>query len=247
MQLLGELRDWTATEIGTVVAALTALFTAIGTALRAYFNFRQRAERRERLANEHDALETDLASETIQAAIENQKQIQFGCDSTLAHNLILFRTHNGDGIPKPTTPIKSTALLEATKPSRDVDPILEDWQAEPVDLVFMELLATALAKLGETILIDAGKLSEGPMRDRYQARKTPFALLTYVDSIDHHPTFLIGFYGNEAKARKVEHRTRILTVAGRIRQNERTLAAKRARVAAVESQLTKSYEQEEKV
>lgn len=244
MRLLGDAATWTTGEVATLLAGVTALATALIGFLKWYLGFRRQGEKQERLLNEHELLETDLASATIEAAIENQKQLQFGCDATTAHHLILFRTHNGDGIPKPTTPIKSSALFEAIKSSRDIDPILDDWKAEPVDLVFMEFLATALSKFGETVLIDASLLPEGPLRDRYESRRTPFALLTYVDSIDHYPTFLIAFYANETKARRPDHRNRILTVAGRIRQNERTVAAKKARVAAVESQLTKSFEAE---
>lgn len=245
MRLLGAIGEWTAQEFVVVLTALGALLTGLYGFLRWYAGYRNQTAKQARLLNEHEHLQTDLDGATMEGAIDNQKQLQFGRDTTAAHYLILFRTHNGDGVPKPTTPIKSTALMEAKKASRDVDSILEDWQAEPVDMAFLEFLALAISRVGETVLIDASKLPEGPLRDRYCARHTPYGVVTYVDSVDHHPTFLIALFGSAHSATIGKSRDVLLRVAGRIRLNERTIAEKRARVAAIETQLTKSFEREQ--
>jgi hypothetical protein len=261
MQLLAEVTGWEGVAALTtaILAGLTGVIYAIWRGIQAIVEakskaererqqaafeqqeMRDRAARQKRMLDEHEILESDLNGEVMELALENQKLLQSTVDAG-AHYAIVFRTHNGDGIPKPTTPIKSTATLEAHKPS--VRAMKDDWAAEPVDVALLEVLQTAIARQGEAVLVQQEKLPDGPLKDRYEHWKTPYALLTYVDAVDHYPTFFVAFYSSPEKALKGSHRTLVVGVANRMRAGERSIAMKRARITALDSELTKSFERE---
>jgi hypothetical protein len=243
MRLFGAISDWSVEQIVAMSVALGGLLTGFYAFLKWWLTFRSKSQKQSQLLDIREMVDAELASEVIGASHDIQREVQLVNDRSAAHHTILFHTHNGDGIPKPAQQIKSTADLEAYK--HQLRPIKPDWIADPVRDTFAEFLLQAISKQGEAILIDADKLPDCPMKDRFAAWRVPYALLTYVDSIDHFPTFLLACYGGAEKAERKMNRQFVVMGANAIRARQRLVAAKKARVAAIEAKLTKTFEDAE--
>lgn len=205
---------------------------------------RDKEAKRARLFKKREAVQAIVTRMTLDAGAAEVDALRLVCDVGKAHSAVLFRLHNGTGAPKSTEAVKSTALREQVTGSHD--PQSEGWVAEPVEAEYQAALAALVDKPGETVLIDGEALPPGPLKVRYEARRTPVTLITSAGEVDGYPTFIAAYFSSATKAgTSTAQHTLGVRAANIIRNHERGLVEKRLELKRLTAELTKTFDMEE--